>query len=235
MTALHLKLVHPTAHQLRAVTKCYFYATDLDRVINHVTASCHICASVKKLPHTLVEQASSDPPEAVGCSFAADVMRRERQYVLVVRETVTSYTATCFLENEQAQTLRNALVQLCLPLCPLDGPLAIVRTDPVPGFCSLAEDSVLLSHRIRIETGQPKNVNKNPVAERAVQELQEEFVRQDPRRGPTSALALAIATARLNTKVRSSGLSSCEMLFQRDQFTSSQLPLEDHSGSTYMT
>ena len=52
---------------------------------------------------------------------------------------------------------------------PLDGPLAVVRTDPAPCFLALENDSVLHEHRIALEIGRVKNRNKNPVAEKAVQ------------------------------------------------------------------
>ena len=42
-----------------------------------------------------------------------------------------------------------------------------------------------------------------------------------------SDITLAIATARLNARIRGRGLSAREMLFQRDQFTNSQIPISD--------
>ena len=46
-----------------------------------------------------------------------------------------------------------------------------------------------------IELGQAKNPNKNPVAERAVQELETELLRQEPLGGAVSPLTLAVATS----------------------------------------
>jgi len=48
----------------------------------------------------------------------------------------------------------------------MDGPPAMVHSDPAPGFKAI----VLLLHqyRITLELGKAKNPNKNPVAERAV-------------------------------------------------------------------
>jgi hypothetical protein len=64
------------------------------------------------------------------------------------------------------------------------------------------------------------NTIKNPVAERerAIQELEEEILRHDPVCRAVSPLMLSVATARLTSKIRSRGLSSREMLLQRDQF-----------------
>ncbi|XP_071110370.1 uncharacterized protein [Haliotis cracherodii] len=227
LTALHIQLDHPSAHQLKQVCHRYFFALDLDRSINTVSKSCHRCASLRKTPHVVVDQSTSDPPETVGFAFASDVMRRERQLILVLRECVTSYTAACIITDERGSTLCEALIRLCIEFRPLDGPHAVIRTDPAPGFSSLVTDERLQQHRITLEIGRVKNVNKNPVAEKAIQELEDELVRQDPVRGPTTPTALAIAVARLNTRIRSRGLSSREMWTQRDQFTNCQLPLSD--------
>lgn len=72
----------------------------------------------------------------------------------------------------------------------MDGPFAVVRTDPAPGFQALANDPIPKSHRISIELGHFKNANKNPVAERAVQEVREHILRINPtaREGILSAI-----------------------------------------------
>ena len=113
------------------------------------------------------EQSSSPPPDAVGVSFAADVIKHSRQLILVVRECVTSFTATTLLEDERHNTLRDALIRLCVQMRPLDGPSVVIRTDPASGFKALTDDLLLKHHRIIIEIGNAKNGNKNPVAERA--------------------------------------------------------------------
>ena len=140
---------------------------------------------------------------------------------------MTSYTSSVSLEDERHQTLRDANVKLCLELRPMDGAPAVIRTDPAPGFKALVNDPLLKKHRIIIELGQAKNPNKNPVAERAVQELETELLRQEPLGGAVSPLTLAVATFALNSRIRSPGLSSREMWTQRDQFSNQQLPLAD--------
>ena len=92
LTSLHIKLDHPSNNQLKSVMNRYFFALDMDKTIETVTSSCHQCAALLKTPKVSVEQSSLDPPEAIACSFAADVLKRERQLVLVIRECVTSYT-----------------------------------------------------------------------------------------------------------------------------------------------
>ena len=227
LTALHIQLTHPSSHQLKAVTNRYLYALDIHKAIDRVTQACHHCASLRQTPKVRVEQSSCPPPDAVGVSFAADVIKRSRQLVLVLRECVTSFTATTPLEDERHNTLRDALIRLCVQLRPLDGPSAVIRTDPAPGFKALRDDQLLKHHRITLEIGDAKNRNKNPIAERAVQEVENELLRHDPLGGPVTHVTLAVATATLNARLRSRGLSAREMWTQRDQFSNRQIPLQD--------
>ena len=110
------------------------------------------------------------PPETVGICFAADVLKRNQQLILVLRESVTAYTTACFLENEKHETLRDGLLKLAVELHPLDGPCAVIRVDPAPGFMALRDDSTLKKFCITLDIGRVKNPNKNPVAEKAILE-----------------------------------------------------------------
>ena len=52
LTALHLRLDHPSAHQLKLMCHRYFHGLDMDKVISQVTISCHTCAAIKTLQKT---------------------------------------------------------------------------------------------------------------------------------------------------------------------------------------
>ncbi|KAI8487310.1 hypothetical protein Bbelb_351080 [Branchiostoma belcheri] len=105
---------------------------------------------------------------------------------------------------------------------------AVYNTDRgTPGFQALVQDSWLANNHIQVDLGQHKNVNKNPVAERAIEEVREELRKADPFGQQVSSAQLAVITAQLNAKVRSNGLSSREFLFQRDQFCGKQIPISD--------
>ncbi|XP_041374771.1 uncharacterized protein LOC121387650 [Gigantopelta aegis] len=151
LNALHIQLNHPSAFQLKKVVQRYFFALDMDRSIDSVSNNCHQCAALRKTPSTIVEQSSSNPPETVGSLFAADILKRERQVIIVVRECVTAFTVACLIDNERSDVIRQALIRLCIELRPLDGPPAVIRTDPAPGFLALANDSFLHKHRITLE------------------------------------------------------------------------------------
>ena len=225
LTAMHLTLEHHTAHQLKQIVRRQFYALDMDHYIDTVTAKCHQCVSLRKPSHPVVEQTTSDPPDSVG--LAADVIKREKQLILVVRESVTSYTVACLVESEHKDCLLNALVRLCIDLRPLDGPRTVIRTDNAPGFRSLVSNELLDRLRLSIELGRPKNVNKNPVAERAIQELEDELLRQDPSTHAVTPLMISLAFARLNSRIRHSGLSSREMWYRRNQFSNKPIDIDD--------
>ncbi|CAH1263916.1 NOTCH1 [Branchiostoma lanceolatum] len=174
-TAIHLKLGHPSQHQLKAVMSRYFYALGMDTVIQKVTAACDQCAALKchiPVPPTFTTQ---PPPQTILATFAADVMKRARQNILVVRACSTSYTSTQIVPDETSTALRDGLITLCAPLCPLDGPPAVIRCDPAPGFQALTQDTWLAENHLQIEIGEFKNINKNPVAERAIEEMREEL------------------------------------------------------------
>ena len=97
------------------------------------------------------------------------------------------------------------------------------------GLTSLADDSLLKHCRIFLECGRIKNRNKNSVAEKAIQELEQELIRLDPTCGAIPALTLALATANLNKCIRGRGLSAWEIWFQRDMFMNEQVPVIDLS------
>ena len=209
------------------MVKRYLYFLDLDKAVSRVSDGCHSCAAIGSSPTARIDQSTSPPPDAIGRSFATDVIKRSRQLIFLLLETVTSYFSSVSLEDERHQTLCNAIGKLYLEFRPMDGPTAVIRTDPPHGFKALVDDPLLKKHRIKIELGQAKNPNKNPVAERAVQELELELLRQEPLGGAISPLTLPVATSALNFCIHSPGLSSREMWTQRDQFSNQPLPLAD--------
>jgi len=142
---------------------------------------------------------------------AVDVLKRNRQLMLVIRETVTSYTSACFIQDEKRQNLRDGLTGVLVHLKSLNGPSVVVRVDTAPGFRSLQDDPFLKQFIISVEVGRVKNPNKHPVAEKAFAEFEDELLSEDNGESPISELTLAVATARLNSRLRPKGLSSREL------------------------
>ena len=56
LTALHIKLNHPSRHQLEQVVLRYFYALDFDQALDQCSQTCHTCASEEdpQLSHSTV-------------------------------------------------------------------------------------------------------------------------------------------------------------------------------------
>ena len=226
LTAIHLRFSHPTTNQLKQVVRQYFYAINLDDSIDTVSNACDVCNSLKFVPTGLCVQSTSAPPSTVGSFFAFDVLKRERQLIAILGETVTSYTATSFTSSESNTDLQEALIVLSAKL---KGLSAEIRVDPAPGLASLRNDQSLKEHGIVVDIGREKNLNKNPVAERAVQELEQELLKMQPEKGPVSQVTLALATSAMNSRVRRDGLSSRKLWTQRDQFTGNQFPVSDEA------
>ena len=104
--------------------------------------------------------------------------------------------------------------------------MAVIRVDGASGFKALCNSKTLHDNRITLEMGEVKNTNKNPIAEKAVQGLGAELLKQQCH-SSVLAVTLATVTARLNSRIRSRGLSAREMWLQLDQFTNEQLPISD--------
>ena len=130
VTALHMKLDHPSKHQLKLVMKRHFYALDIAKVVDRVCDACHTCASLRKLPKPLIKHNSESPPYRVGVSFAADVLNRYKQAILILRETTTSFTSALIIPDEKSATLRDNLARLCAALRPTSVPHETIRVDP---------------------------------------------------------------------------------------------------------
>ena len=224
LTALHLYFNHASMLQLKKVFDRYFYALNVQDSLKDVVDSCMQCTGLKKLPKEMFTQSASPSAEAPGQSFAADVIRRNKQCIFGVRDVHSSFTVATVIADEKATTLLSALItttaSIRLPKCS-------VRVDTAPGFVSLKNSSTLSAHGIALDFGRTKNVNKNPVAERCNQELELELLKIDSTGAPVSDVVLQDAVRSLNSRVRNRGLSSREILFCRDQVTSAHLNVND--------
>jgi hypothetical protein len=225
LTALHLRLQHPSASQLHKVFHRYFYSLDAENEIKSMTTACAQCESLKQLPNEIMDFSTSDPPTSPGSAFACDILCRARQKIIIIRDTFSSFTTAKLIPNEQKDTIRNAILESTAELSSDNG--ASIRVDGASAMQALVGDKLLAKHGLEIEVGRLKNINKNPVAEKAIQELETELKQAYPSGGPLSSHNLALVVATLNTRVRNRGLSAKEILTQRDHITGEQLNLND--------
>jgi hypothetical protein len=196
---------------------------DIDKHIKESCDTCHTCASLKRIPKHINEFTTSDPCDHIGQRFSVDVLKRASQSILVARETVSSYTSATFIKSEKATDLLEGVSTLILPLHPIDGPPTTLRSDPAPGFQTLHNSQPLRDKGITFEIGRRKNPNKNPIADKAIQELEDEILRIQPTESKLSSSQLSHALSRLNSRIRFHGLSSYELMFRRNQFSADQL------------
>ena len=194
--------------------------------MKQVTNDCESCAATKTIPKETLEFTTTTKPTSLGTFFNADVLVESSQKILVIRDNLTSFTEAMFIQNEQKPTLRNSLVIVSSKLRST-GPISI-RTDPHSSLKALVKDRMLSEKNITLELGSPKNVNKNAVAEKAIQELLKELLIVSSMGGKISDLTLAKAIFNLNTRIRHTGRSSRELWIRRDQ--SSHEPLAFHDN-----
>ena len=225
ISALHIKLQHPTKTQFKRVFNRYFFVLNGDFLIDDITNACTLCNSLKTIPRELVQQGTTAVPATVGNTFAADVICRERQKILVAIDLFSSFMVGCFVPNEKQESLRQGLIQLVVNYKHPDG--CEVRVDHAKGFEALKNDKVLLNLGITLDFGRVKNKNQNSCVDKAIQELEKEIIRLAPEGGMISLGTLAIAISNLNHRVRSNGLCAKEVLVKRDMFTNEQLSLDD--------
>ena len=107
----------------------YFLAPDVDKAIDLVSSSHQNCESVKAIPKHFQPQSSEEAPWSIGASFATDVARRHQQLILILRETISSYTLTTIIKSEKHEDLYDALIVLCSQLRSLHDGGATVRVN----------------------------------------------------------------------------------------------------------
>ena len=83
LAALHIQLSHRSCHQLKMVVKRYLFALHLDKAVSRVSDGCHSCPALRNSPPARIDQSTSPPPDAIGRSFAADVIKRSCQIIFV--------------------------------------------------------------------------------------------------------------------------------------------------------
>ena len=228
LTALHLQLSHPSKHQLKLVFNRAFYALDSEAALCRVSNSCHTCKSLQKVPSMFREQSTS-VPDRIGSWFSADVIKREGQLILLVRENVTSYSDALFIASESAESLKEGLARIINKFRPLAGTPLCVRVDGATGFQSLCNDRLLRSLNINLEVGEAKNTNRNPIAERGIEDFHAEVCKIKTEGGRLSEVELSLVVANLNCRIRESGRSAIELWTSRDMISGERLSF-DHVG-----
>ena len=228
--ALHVNLNHPIPSQMRKQFSRQYFMLDEVKILQQVFDSCDVpCQASKILPKEVLKFTTETKPEKLGQFFNADVMEESSQKILVIRENLTSFTDSLIIKNQTKPALREALIVLTSRL-KLGNSLSI-RVDGQSSLASLRADKSLEPLGIFLDIGQPKNVNKNATADKAIRELREQLVRLSPHGGAVSDATLARATAFLNSVIRHTGRSAKELWMSRDQLSGANIQLNDQAIS----
>ena len=192
--ALHIRLDHPSKGQLSNLISRYFYSPGWRGIVDEITNSCLQCRALRKLPKVLLEDTHT-PVTTVASRFATDVIERENQKILVVREHLTQFTRAMLIPDQKSDTLRQGLISLTLDLIPDTG--AKIRADGATAFQALERESqqnnsILSNLKLKVIVGRLLNKNKNPIAENAVQEIQKEILRLKPLTSQITPIDLSI-------------------------------------------
>ena len=160
--ALHIKLNHPSKTQMLRLMSRHFYCAGQARIIEEISTSCTLCASLRELPKELFTQSTTINP-VFGANFSADVIKKDSQLVFLCREKLSQFTFTRIISDESADSLRDAIVAAVLDLMPETG--ANVQVDCAPGLQTLAAEtkldgSILKKLGITIDLGRVHNVNR---------------------------------------------------------------------------
>ena len=226
LTALHIQLCHPSKHQLKLVFTRAFFALDMDSMVSRVVDGCHTCAALKNVPSKYHEQ-STTVPDKIASSFSADVLRGNSQFILLLRESISSFTDAMIIADEKSASLRDGIITLASKFRSSLSHPAVIRTDPASSLRSLVNDRALKSHSMSIQLGDEKNPNKNPIAEAGIKELRAELVKIQPLGGKITPVVLSQAVSNMNSRIRQNKLSSYEVWTQREMTTGDSLQLND--------
>ena len=93
--------------------------------------NCHTCRSLKALPKEYHPQSTTDLAMSPGRTFSADIIRRFKQKIFVLRESFSSFTVTSLQPDEEHGTLRTALTQSVSQIRPTPQCRADIRVDNV--------------------------------------------------------------------------------------------------------
>ena len=104
-----------------------------------------------------------------------------------------------------------------MPLRASSQSLVVIRSDKAPGFKSLQSRSLEMKKLgLDLDLGEVKNKNSTAIADKKIQELENEIKKITVSPNSINVKTLAKATAIVNEKIRNQGLSSKEILFARD-------------------
>ena len=228
LTSTHIKLSHPLKSQMKKAMERYCYSLDQDKIIDDICDHCHLCHSLQKLPKEIPNFKPSPPPKHPGTHWAADVMKYGKKNILVAADNLSSFTVAAIARSERHEHLQEAIVGAISPFKSMSLQ-AEVRVDTAPGLAKLTRAESLLKYGMKLDPGHAKNKDSCAKVDKVMSELRRELEILNPVERTILPEDLCLAVANLNSRVRHSGLSAREIMFQRSQITDENISLQDSS------
>ena len=225
LTQMHYKHEHPTKSQLKSLFDKYFFGLGINLILDKLYDECSLCNSMKKLPKQEIFSTTTNATMP-GTHFVADVMRRAKQKILVIRDQFSSFTLAQFIDSENHQDLQTAIIKMITPIRAND--TVVIRTDQATGFQKLKSNKSLNDVNVLLELSDDFSKNGTAVVDKGIQELEREITILHPKEAPIDDLILSKALLNLNDRLRRNGnLSAKNILFARDEKLQENLQIDD--------
>ena len=227
LTAIHLRLLHPTGYQMQIIFDKYFFSIGVKQSIEDLLSNCFICIGLKKFPKELQDYNPKLFPDQPGSHMNLDIMKRSGQMIVVNTDLFSGYTTACFTPSEQIDDIAMAILQLITPI--RHSHMILVRVDQQSSLKSIMKNGheTLDSNGIKIVLGEDFNKNSNCCVDKRIQELERELKVVSPAGEKISAHQLAKIVTCLNNRNRNQDLSAAEIHFSRDSVRGVNLQLDD--------
>ena len=149
-----------------------FFVQDIANKCKEISDSCTLCTSVQHIPDEFHHFNSNEVPSSPGESFTVDVMKENKQLVLVAVDNFSAYMSTTFIKSEKEEDLRDGILSAVTPF--MASSLSKIRVDRAPGFTKMSTQKKTLDDLgIDIELGNAKNKNSLAIADLKIKELRQ--------------------------------------------------------------
>ena len=167
---LHNTENHPTKTQLRQLFDKLFFGIMVQNQLDAFYQDCYQCKVSAPLPKQCANHVTCTDAPHPGHFFHADIIRRERQKIFIIRDNFSSLTSATLVPSEQSQDLKESLISLTSPIRLADN--ITVRVDAATGFQALKLHPDISQLGIDIQVGNTHNENSNAVVDKACLELE---------------------------------------------------------------
>ena len=163
---------HPSKSQQKILFQRNFYTLSLEKQLDLLYKNCYKCSIIQKLPKVTIANDSKTPANIPHTYFHADIIRRAKQYILIIKDHFTSFHDAMLLNSEKAEDLKLGLTMLTSAIRK-PGKINIT-VDNSPGFTALMsrKDKDLQNLMITLVKTDEINKNSNAVIDKGCLELE---------------------------------------------------------------